>query len=270
MAVKKKMLPKNLYHRIVPTAIKKRIFSYVNAYIKHEVQKKANGEVLYGPFKGMRIDMEEGPLLCSFLGTIEKEIHPAFAKLSIFRFEQIINIGASNGYYAVGMALKWPDATVYAFEMQEVLHAMITKLASDNSVSDRVNIRGYCSSGDLVNLLTPDKSTLLMLDVEGDEINLLDPLAIDGLLRATILVELHDMVVPGCSRILEERFQNTHSISKYTTRPRTLKDFPLRAWNIINPIIGPFAVRAITERFVTQEYFLMIPKDCRAILEVIK
>jgi hypothetical protein len=265
MDARKKMLSKKIYHKIVPAAIRKKVFPYVHAYIRHEVQRKTNGQVLYGPFKGMRIDLKGAPL-CTFLGTIEKEIHPVFAKLSVFRFKQIINIGATEGYYAVGMALKYPDATVYAFEMQEVPYrAKIAKLASINLVSDRVNIRGYCSATDLVNLLTPYKSTLLMLDVEGDEINLLDPLAIDGLRRTTILVELHDMLVPGCSRIIEERFQNTHAITKYTTRPRTLKDFPLRAWNITNPIIGPFAVEAITERLTTQGYFLMIPKNCRAI-----
>jgi len=265
MGVKKKMLSKKLYHKIVPAAIRKKIFPYVNAYIRHEVQKKVNGQVLYGPFKGMKIDLEGTPL-CTFLGTIEKDVHPAFAKLFVFSFDQIINVGATEGYYAVGMALKWPEATVYAFEMQEdPYRAKIAKLASDNSVSDRVNIRGYCNVGDLVKLLTYGKSTLLMLDVEGDEINLLDPLAIDELRRATILVELHDMVVPGCSRIIEERFQNTHAITKYTTRPRTLKDFPLCAWNITNPIIGPFAVETIIERLTIQEYFLMIPKNRRAI-----
>ena len=264
------MLSKKIYHKIVPAAIRKKIFPYVNAYIRHEVQRKVNGQVLYGPFKGMKIDLEGTPL-CVFLGTIEKEVHPAFAKLFVFSFDQIINVGATEGYYAVGMALKWPEATVYAFEMQEdPYRAKIAKLASDNSVSDRVNIRGYCSSGDLVNLLTSDKSTLLMLDVEGDEINLLDPLVIDGLRRATILVELHDMVVPGCSRIIEERFCNTHVITKYATRPRTLKDFPLRAWNITNPIIGPFAVETIIERLTIQGYFLMIPKNRRAVLDVRK
>jgi len=264
------MLLKNLYRKIVPLTIRKKILLCVYAYIRHEVQRKANGQVLYGPFRGMKIDLEGTPL-CIFLGTIEKEIHPVFAKLSAFRFDQIINVGATEGYYAVGMALKWPDATVYAFETQEDIYsAKIAKLASDNLVSDRVNIRGYCSAGDLVNLLTPDKSTLLMLDVEGDEVKLLDPAAINELYRTTILVELHDMLVPGCSRIIEERFQNTHNISKYITRPRTLKDCPLRGWNIINPFVGPYVVVAMMERPAVQGYFLMIPKNCSVTPEAIK
>lgn len=250
------------YRKIVPAAIRKKIFLYLSLYIKQEIRKKTNNTVVSGPFKGMRIDIEDITLEMLLLGTWELEIHPAFAELSAFRFDQIINLGATEGYYAVGMALKWSQAAVYAFETQEdIYRAKIAKLASDNAVSDRMFIRGRCSPSDLIELLSLDKLTLLMLDVEGDEVKLLDLAAIDELRRTIILVELHDMVVKGCSRIIEGRFQNTHNISKYTTRPRTLKDFPLRSRMIINPFIGPFAVEVITEPRAPQEYFLMIPKE---------
>ena len=265
------MLFRKPYRKIVPAAIRKKIFLYLKSYIRQEIRKKTNNIVVSGPFEGMRIDIDDNTLEMFLLGTLELEIHPAFAELSAFRFDQIINIGATEGYYAVGMALKWPQATVYAFENQEdYWRPKILKLASDNLVADRVHIQGHCSSSELVDLLKPDKSTLLMLDVEGDEIKLLDLLLVNGLLRATILVELHDMFVPECSRIIEERFKNTHDISKYVTRSRTINDFPLRGWNFINPLIGPFVVAAMWERTDTQEFYLMIPKNCSAESEDIK
>lgn len=251
-----------LYRKIIPKRIREKIFRCVAVYIKYEIRKRINKTIVSGPFKGMRIDLDDLPL-CVLLGTMEKEIRPAFAKLSAFHFDQIINGGATEGYYAVGMALKWPQATVYAFDMQEdIYRAKIMKLAGDNFVSERVHVRGYCSPSDLISLLSPHKATLLMLDVEGDEIKLLDPSAINELRRATIIVELHDCIIPGCSGVIEERFRNTHNITKYVTSPRTLADFPLRIWNIINPIIGPYAVNLISERNGIQEFFLMIPKNC--------
>lgn len=250
-----------LYKKITPATIRGRIHRYASAYIMHEVKKQTNKIVMFGPFKGMKIDLDD-VYLSMLLGIFEKEIHPAFTKLSVLRFDRIINVGASEGYYAVGMALKWPQASVYTFETREdIYRAQIAKLAKDNLVSDRVNIRGHCSPSDLVDLLNPDKSTLLMLDIEGDEVRLLDPVVINGLRRTTILVELHDAFVPGCSKIIEERFWNTHSITKYTTLPRILADFPLRIWNIVNPIIGPYAAVIMRERPSIQEYFLMIPKN---------
>lgn len=266
------MFFKNFYRKIVPAAIRKKISLRVRvyAYIRHEVKKKTSRVVASGPFRGMKMDLDDIPMGV-LLGTVELEIHPAFDKLSVFRFDQIINVGATEGYYAVGMALKWPQATVYAFEtLEDIYRPQILKLASDNFVANRVHIRGYCSHSDLINLLSPDKSTLLMLDVEADETKLLDPVAIDELRRAAILVELHDVLVPGCSKIIEERFQNTHNISKYITRPRTIKDFPLHMWNIVNSIMEPFVVSLMYERLVPQEYFLMIPKNCIATSEAIK
>ncbi len=256
------MLFMNLYRKIFPARIRKKIFLCVVAYLKWDIKKRTNNTVAFGPFKGMKIDLDDTFFSIPLgAGTFELEIHPAFAKLSAFSFDQIINVGATEGYYVVGMSLKWPEATVYAFEKEEdYWRPKIAKLASDNLVADRVRIRGHCSPSDLVDLLKADKSTLLMLDVEGDEINLLDPVVINELCRTAILVELHEMFAPGCSGIIEERFGNTHDISKYITRPRILNDFPLREWNIINPFIGPFVLAAMQERTDTQEFFLMIPK----------
>jgi hypothetical protein len=254
----------NLYRKIIPKRIKDKIHRCVAVYISHEVKKRINKTIIFGPFKGMKIDLDDVPL-CVLLGTIEKEIHPAFAKLSGFNFDQVINVGATEGYYAIGMALKWPQASVYAFDMQEdIYRAKIMKLASDNLVSERVHARGYCSPADLLSLLSPHKSTLLMLDVEGDELKLLDPSVIKELRRSTIIVELHDCIIPGCSRVIEERFRYTHNITKYISSPRTLADFPLRTWTIVNPIIGPFAVNLISDRNGIQEFFLMIPNHTDA------
>lgn len=256
------MILKDLYKKILPSRIRKKIRLYrhpLSAYVSREIHIKTNNVVASGPFKGMKLSLDELHL-AKFLGTYELEIHPVFARLSGFRFDQIINVGAAEGYYAVGMALKWPEATVYAFESIKACHAQIARYASDNLVSNRVHIRGVCAPGDLINLLNPDKSTLLMLDAEGDEILLLVPFAIEGLRKTIILVELHDIFICGCSTIIKKRFQDTHDIYKYTGRLRTRGDFPLHIRYINNPFIERCAIKAMQEeRSPQQEYFLMIP-----------
>lgn len=236
----------------------------LHTYLAYGIKKKLDQRVISGPFKGMKFNLDmpyHWSFLPMFLGTYELEIHPAFAKLSTFQFDQIINLGASEGYYAVGMALKWPEATIYAFESEDTYLTKINKIARDNLVSDRVHIRGRCNSGDLINLLKPDKSTLLMIDVEGEEINLLDPQVIDELRQTTILTEVHDICVPECTKIIEERFQDTHNISKYIARLRTIEDFPLPLTrHIDNPITRLFSVKAMIEpRGLEQRFCLMIP-----------
>lgn len=246
----------------------------LHVYLLSVITKRRDQRVISGPFKGMKFNLDlpyDWFFLPMFLGTYELEIHSAFANLSNFRFDQIINLGASEGYYAVGMALKWPQATVYAFESMSIYSRKISKIARDNLVADRVYIRGRCNCVDLIDLLKPNKSTLLMLDVEGEEINLLEPQVVLELRQATVLVELHDVCVPECAKIIEERFGDTHNISKYISRPRTIKDFPLPLGDINNPIVRLFALKAVTEyRGPQQKFFLMIPKKCNTQFEVIK
>ncbi len=258
------MLLNKLYREFIPVFVRKKLYPFVhplNTYVAYVVKKKAKQRVISGPFKGMKLNPDNlyFPML---LGTFELEIRPAFDKLVNCRFDQIINGGAAEGYYAVGMALRWPEASVYAFETKIDLYCTtILRLAKENSVSDRVHIRGHCSPAELANLLTTDKSTLLMLDVEGDEVKLLDPVSINGLLQATIIVELHDMVIPGCSGIIEERFKNTHNIEKYTTCPRGLEYFPFQLGPVVEFFTRGNIVRIMDEgRLAQQVYFLMIPK----------
>ena len=44
--------------------------------------------------------------------------------------------------------------------------------------------------------------------------------------RTTILVETHDVIVPGCRATIEARFAETHRITVIPTQPRTMADFP--------------------------------------------
>ena len=51
------------------------------------------------------------------------------------------------------------------------------------------------------------------MDVEGAEDFLLEPSRAPGLRTAEILVELHDMFVPGVTERLKARFEPTHTVS---------------------------------------------------------
>ena len=84
--------------------------------------------VLSGPFKGMRYPLRssgQGGLLPKLLGTYERELSPAIERLISDRPTLVVNVGAAEGYYAVGLALRAPQAQVIAFEMERPLHGAI-------------------------------------------------------------------------------------------------------------------------------------------------
>ncbi|MCL1463529.1 hypothetical protein [Argonema galeatum] len=254
----------NYYRDWLPLSIRDRLrpLSHpVKSLIISVILKIANGRVLSGPFKGMKFTLEN-PDLPKILGTYELEIDSAIKRIEAHRFDLIINVGAGEGYYAVGTALKWPEAVVYAFEADRNKHPQILKLSQNNAVLDRVKILGICQENDLLASLNQDLSTLIIIDIEGSEIELLNPDMIANLKKAVILVELHNFLSEQCSSIIWQRFQASHEIETYTTKDRDLEDFPLKK-GIINSLVTKQIIELMCEnRPATQEWFLMFPKNC--------
>ncbi|GET40277.1 hypothetical protein [Microseira wollei] len=260
---------RTIYKQLVPSAIRDAVRPLkdpLGMYVSQVIRQKSNCEVMSGPFKGMKYNKMDNTHPLWLLGTYEMEIHPAINLLQSFEFDQIINVGAAEGYYAVGMSLLYPKASIYAFEAQtDTLHPTISKLASENLVGGRIEILGLCRPSDLNKLLEKEtKKSLLIMDVEGAEVELLNKSKVSGLARTAVLVEIHDMFVPDCSKIIYERFKNTHKIEKYTTRPRTLNDFPFKtftipSWLTKQAVLNFMYESRFSKEVTHQDWFLMLP-----------
>lgn len=253
----------NYYRAWFPLSIRDRLRPLkhpVKTLIISAILKIADRKVISGLFKGMKFTLEH-PDLPKILGTYELEIHSAIERLEAHRFDRIINVGAGEGYYAVGAALKWPEAVVCAFEADRNKHSQILKLSQDNAVWDRVKIFGICHVDDLIASLDELLSTLILIDVEGAELELLNPESIAQLKKAVIIVETHDCLVEECSSIIERRFQASHTIEKYRTKERNVEDFTIKN-SLLNRIFAKKIVELMCEnRPAPQEWFIMFPKN---------
>lgn len=158
------------------------------------------------------------------LGTYEKELIPVFEDLLRKPFETFIDIGAAEGYYAVGMALK-TDWNIIAFEADPT--TPLPELAELNQLESRIDLRIACDLGDLQDCLVEFPKALLLVDVETAEFSLLDPRFIPELRTTTIIVEVHDCFLHGIGERLKNRFASTHTIERIDAQKRTPEDFPL-------------------------------------------
>jgi hypothetical protein len=91
------------------------------------------------------------------LGIYEKELHPVF-KGAHPDFEKILVVGASEGYYAVGLARRWKKP-VLAFEASSQGRELMTRLALIN----RVNI--YIQGAFKTNHNTRAGKDFILMDV---------------------------------------------------------------------------------------------------------
>jgi hypothetical protein len=170
-----------------------------------------------GVFAGMLLPQEaswggDGDLLPKLLGAYEAELHPALNDAFTNDYSIIVNIGCAEGYYAVGAATRQSSARVYAFDISEAARRICAAAAVMNSVADRIRILGRCSTEQLCALLDSKENTLLIVDCEGAELELLKPDEVPALAAADLLVECHDFKDRTITRSLRERFSPTHRI----------------------------------------------------------
>ena len=165
-----------------------------------------------GPFQGLRltVPITEGCSVPKLLGCYEAELHPVIERWPANSYRQVIDVGCAEGYYAVGLARLLPTAKVLACDTNPPAQASCQKLAEANLAQNRLRVSGAFSPGDFQAFA--GQRTLVVCDIEGAELQLLDPAQAPALAEFDILVEMHDVFQADLSRQLLARFQGTHLI----------------------------------------------------------
>jgi hypothetical protein len=169
--------------------------------------------VQIGPFAGMQYTRgSRGSVYPpKLIGCYESELHPLVRRIADSGYRTIVNIGAAEGYYAVGLARLMPGATVHAFDTDPQAAPLGRALGAANGVESRVVYGTECTHARLQELL--DLGSLVVCDIEGGETTLLDPVAAPALAHSDILVECHDFLPAPTSARVAERFRPTHDVT---------------------------------------------------------
>jgi hypothetical protein len=271
------MNPILLYYKykwLLPESLRSRIrsmrpgrhLSEQAAQIQGQLFQQLGGCVASGPFAGMRyIEEATGSAICpKIVGTYERELAELVRSACDSNYAQIIDIGAAEGYYAVGLALRCPDARVTAFELTERGRDLLTKTAIANGKGPDGNllVQGECTVETLSRTLAGRNQgplgtgrLLILCDAEGAEVDLLDPVQVPPLRTADLLVEVHDCLRPRVRETLRSRFLPTHNIRHILSRRRRISDCP------VPRLPREVALAAMWEnRSAKAEWFWMTPK----------
>lgn len=229
------------------------------------VRLASGQQVAAGPFRGMKLELSplsKRHLLGYILGTQELELREVIERIVSRGYRTVLNVGAADGFYAVGLAMKVPGADVVAFETDGRLHGVIAHSAQINGVRARVRITGRCRVEQLRRELAEGAHpALIFMDIEGGEIDLLDPEILPHLSCADILVETHDAFVADCTETLARRFAATHDIERIQARPRAASDFPKGFLAPIPSLFPALCVDLMDERRVgVQQWLYLVAK----------
>lgn len=175
------------------------------------VQQKGT-MVINGPLKGLDFlaQSSEGCHIAKLLGCYEQPLHLHIERAIKRGYSSVLNIGSAEGYYAVGIARRLPDAMIYAFDTDANAQIACAELSKKNAVQDRVHVSGQFSHENFSEFTGDD--CLIMCDIEGAEGELLNPELAPDLLNFDLIVESHECLKPGITDQLIGRFERTHDI----------------------------------------------------------
>jgi hypothetical protein len=114
---------------------------------------------------------------------------------------------------------------------------------------------------ELTAALGEGRRSLVVIDAEGSERTVLDPVLVPALGNAEILVEIHDFVSPEIGPEIARRFAGTHSLREIWTRPRTVGDLPDGPFRWLSFLLPGRGVRWLDEgRNQRMRWFFLDPK----------
>lgn len=170
--------------------------------------------VRHGVFRGLRfphVRSVSAGLFPKLLGTYEREVQPVLEAICSQKYSEIVNVGCAEGFYAVGLAMRLPQAKVFAFDTNEEAKLFCRQMAELNNVGNRVVLGSFCDPA-VLNSIPFTGRSLIVSDCEGYEKQLFTPEIVKLLAPHDVLIEVHDDVDINISTLLRDRFASTHRI----------------------------------------------------------
>lgn len=180
-------------------------------------------EVRYGPFAGMKLARESwwsaadrGSML---LGLYENEVLQALERAD-HTHDILVDIGAADGYYAIGCLKAGWVSHSYCYEITEEGRAAIARNAEMNELQQEFGI--------------DPGAVLIIMDIEGSEQALLSKQDLQFISRSKPIIEIHEDAVP--LQFVEETkasaFEVGLAVNFLSTGARVLSSFPeLKLWS---------------------------------------
>jgi hypothetical protein len=213
--------------QIMHVAVRQRLLE-----ISAQLAQICSWTVQSGPFRGMRLPSTatswgDGDLAPKLLGCYEAELHEAIEHAIARKPDVVVNVGCAEGYYAIGLAQRLPDARVYAFDIDPAAQALCAAAGAENGVGDRLIVEGECDGPRLAELAGAGDRVLILMDCEGAELQLLDAKTVSALAGCDVIVECHDFIdrtiTPGLTALLGEN----HDLGSLREGPRDPAQFPV-------------------------------------------
>lgn len=220
--IKEKGLFQTLIKSFVNIIFGKKSFNLIikerKIFISKNLYRKFQGIVKHGYFKGLKLIRENswgnGDQLGSMLlGIYEKEVLEEILSIqNKHKVKYFIDLGAADGYFGIGFLYKKFFKHAFLFDISKNARYIIKKNAEINNIAQDITINGKVESS-LYEYLTSDqiKNSLILIDIEGMEFDLLSNKFLDEVNNAFLIIELHDHFFSDGEKLLRKLIKNCNN-----------------------------------------------------------
>ena len=175
-----------------------------------------NYKVAYGPFKGMKLNSNvwwgKLDLTNKMLGAYEDHVLHKILDFIQVTDGPFVDIGAADGYFAVGMAFGGHCDEVVAYEISASGRECLVANINANGCEDIVIAKNEADYKSLENLINAHESAVILVDIEGAEYDLLNNDVLELLKNCFIICELHPFCVDHGTEREQELIQNAERV----------------------------------------------------------
>lgn len=183
--------------------------------LEEKIKAFCGSKIIQGPLKGLHLDPIEryGPahVILKWLGTYEQVLHRHLNYELHQNHDAFISFGCGDGYYGAGFKSRNPEADVVFVDIDQTCEAEVQRTCAANGITE-YDFFLHLSCENIHRILGAYSNPWIFVDIEGAEVDVLDPQNAPGLTNATITVEMHDCFRMGVTNELIARFENTHKI----------------------------------------------------------
>ena len=229
--------------------------------------KKHNNSVIYGPYKGMFFSENNhwgiGDLGPKIIGLYEFEVQNKLIDLvSNFKIENFVNIGAAEGYHAIGIAKKTRIQNFVLYEIdkkgQEILKENILK----NELKKNIKIENEANLNSIyeLNKKLDFSKTLFLIDIEGFELELFNDEILGLLKNSFLIIENHRFLLSKTKQIkyqeLVNKFDDSFNVELVSNTGRNISQIN----EISNLSENELMMISSESRPKMMEWFVLTPK----------
>ncbi len=165
--------------------------------IVKKIHKFFSGKVYKGPYKNLKLSIKENwsiDLGSKLLGIYELEVQKAIEKLCAKKNIKIfINYGAAEGYHLTGVLKKKLAKFGIGVEISKDSISILKKNLKLNNLEKRVKVIQKLNLNKINNFISNKdiKKTLFLIDIEGDEYDLINSNNIQFINKSCLIIEMH-------------------------------------------------------------------------------